>query len=389
MQIRLLELSSEDDSLAACAAAGRAVLDPNLRGWAALVPLEPPVLAEGLKQAGLAVLRGARGALVLGNLSQLWSAGRSLADGLERPVPRALAAELMTRAAAVEGAAQPGEPRWFLPRGPLGPLEPGRGRTLIMGIINVTPDSFAGGFPDPQAAIAEGLRLAAEGADLLDVGGESTRPGALPVPAAEERARTEPVVRALVQAGHRVSIDTTKAEVAQAALDAGAEIVNDVSALLRDPALGPLVARTGAALCLMHLRGTPADMQSRANYQDLLGEVQSELAQALARAHQAGIAGDRIALDPGLGFAKTGAHNLLLLRRLRELTQLGHPLLVGASRKSFLGKLTGKPPAERAIASAAAAALAAANGAAILRVHDVAATREALLVADAVRSSTR
>jgi len=385
--IRLLELSCEDDSLAACVLAGRAVPDANLRGWAVFFPLEPPLFAEGLLHQGLTVLRGALGALALGSLAQLWGAGRSLSDGLERPAPRALAAELMIRAAAVENAAQPGEPRWELPRGILG--LPASGRTLIMGIVNVTPDSFAGGFPEIEHAIAHGLRLAAEGADLLDVGGESTRPGALPVPAAEERARTEPVVRALVRQGHRVSIDTTKAEVAQAALDAGAEVVNDVSGLSRDSLLAPLVARAGAALCLMHMRGTPADMQARTGYGDLLGEVQEELGLALSRAEAAGISPSRIALDPGLGFAKTGPQNLLLLRKLRELTQLGRPLLVGASRKSFLGKLTGRPPGERAIASAAAAALAAANGAAILRVHDVAETREALLVADAVRSSIR
>lgn len=384
MRLRLLELQCEDDSLAACAAAGRAVADANLRGWAALAPLEPPLFAEGLKHAGLVVLKGARGALALGNLAQLWGAGRSLSDGLERAEPRALAAELMARAAAVEASGPPGGPSWRLPRGPLPP-----GRTLVMGIVNVTPDSFAGSQKNAREAIEHGLRLASEGADLLDVGGESTRPGAAPVSAGEERARTEPVVRALVQGGHRVSIDTTKAEVAQAALDAGAEIVNDVSGLARDPAMGPLVARTGAALCLMHLRGTPADMQSRATYADLLGEVHDELSVALDRARAADVDPERIALDPGLGFAKTGAHNLLLLRRLRELTQLGRPLLVGASRKSFLGKLTGKPPEDRLLASAAAAALAANHGAAILRVHDVAATREALLVADAVRSSIR
>jgi len=165
-------------------------------------------------------------------------------------------------------------------------------------------------------------------------------------------------------------------------------VVNDVSGLLRDPGLGPVVARSGAALCLMHTRGTPQDMQQRATYRDLLGEVHDELLEALRRGLEAGVHEDRIALDPGLGFAKIAEHNLLLLRRLRELTQLGRPLLVGASRKSFLGKLSGKPAAERLTASIAAASVAALHGASVVRVHDVAATREALSVVDAVRSSS-
>jgi dihydropteroate synthase len=182
-----------------------------------------------------------------------------------------------------------------------------------------------------------------------------------------------------------LSIDTTKSEVAKAALDAGAQIVNDVSGLARDPLLAQ--AARGAALCLMHMRGTPADMLERAVYADLHGEVLGELAQALQRARDAGIPDDQVSLDPGLGFAKTGPQNLLLLRRLRELTQLGRPLLVGASRKSFIGQATGKRPPERLYGSVAAAALCAAQGAAIVRAHDVAATRDALAVADAIRWS--
>jgi dihydropteroate synthase len=260
-----------------------------------------------------------------------------------------------------------------------------------MAVLNVTPDSFSDGgrYADPDAAVEHGLRLAAEGADLLDVGGESTRPASQPVSADEELRRTLPVVRALVRrAGVPVSIDTSKAEVARAAIDAGAEVVNDVSGLQRDPALAPVVARGGASLCLMHTRGTPQDMQQRAAYGDLLGEVHDELLQALRRGVEAGVPEDQIALDPGLGFAKTAEHNLLLLRRLRELTQLGRPLLVGASRKSFLGKLSGKAAAERLTGSIAAATVAALQGASVLRVHDVAATREALAVVDAVRSSS-
>jgi dihydropteroate synthase len=259
-----------------------------------------------------------------------------------------------------------------------------------MGVINVTPDSFSDGgrWLDAGAAVDHGLRLVAQGADLLDVGGESTRPGSAGVDAAEEKRRVEPVVRELAKrAGVPVSVDTTKAEVAQAALEAGAEIVNDVSGLQRDPQLGRVVAEAGAALVLMHMRGVPQDMQERATYADLLGEVQVELSEALERARDAGVPEERVALDPGLGFAKTAEHNLLLLRRLRELTQLGRPLVAGASRKSFLGKLSGKPAPERVVGSLAAASIAARNGACILRVHDVAETREALAVVDAVQSA--
>ena len=260
-----------------------------------------------------------------------------------------------------------------------------------MGVLNVTPDSFSDGgkYAATDVAVEHGLRLAAERADLVDVGGESTRPGSPPVPLDEELRRVLPVVRELARrATVPVSIDTTKAEVARRALEAGAEVVNDVSGLQRDPELGKMVAASGAALCLMHMRGTPADMQQRAAYSDLLGEVHDELSLALARAVEVGIAPESVALDPGLGFAKTAEHNLLLLRRLRELNQLGRPLLVGASRKSFLAKLSGKPAPERIVGSLASAVLAAHNGASIVRVHDVAATREALAVLDAVRAST-
>ena len=368
--MRLIELQNESDSLQACAAIARSVPDANLRGWGAIVPADALTVAEGLRQSGLTVLQGPKGAIALGSVAQIWSAARSIADGLEREQSRAAAKELMTRAANVESP-QPGS-AWRLPRSRLP-----EGRTLIMGIVNATPDSFSdGGAYDP---IEQGLKLASEGADIVDVGGESTRPGALAVTAAEERKRTEPVVRALVrQIKIPVSIDTTKPEVAKAAIDAGAEIVNLVSGDARD-------MPRDAAYCLMHMRGTAADMQSRAIYADLHGELLAELKQALERAD---IPEERIAIDPGLGFAKTAEHNLLLLRRLRELTQLGRPLLVGASRKSFIGKATGREPSQRLLGSVAAAAIAAVNGAAVLRVHDVAATREALQIADAVRTST-
>jgi dihydropteroate synthase len=373
--VRLVEIQNEADSLQACAAIGRTVPDANLRGWGAL--LARGVVAEGLRHSGLLVLEGSRGALALGSIAQIWLSGRSLADALEREPLREAVGELMRRAAAVETPAPASA--WKLPRSRL----PEK-RTLVMGIVNATPDSFSdGGAYDP---LAHALRLAEEGADILDVGGESTRPGAAPVDAAEERRRTEPVIRELARRTPLpISIDTRKAAVAAAALDAGAEIVNDVSGLRHEPELARAAA--GAALCLMHMRGAPADMQSHAAYSDLLGEVQDELGEAVQRARAAGIPDERIVLDPGLGFAKTGAHNLTLLRRLRELTQLGRPLLAGASRKSFLGAATGKRALDRLFGSVAAAVVAASNGAAIVRVHDVQATREALAVVDAVRAS--
>jgi dihydropteroate synthase len=355
VRLRLLELQNESDSLQACRAAGIAVPDGGLRGWAALVAADAALRIEAVT-----VLRGSRATLCAGTLSQL----RSVA-------PRAVA--------AIES---PG--RWRLPRAEL------PDRPLVMGIVNVTPDSFSDGgrFFDARAAIDHGLRLAQEGADLLDVGGESTRPGAEPVSAAEERARIEPVVRELVlRSGVPVSIDTTKAEVAAAALDHGARIVNDVSGLRRDPELPALVARRDAALIVMHSRGTPREMQSLAVYSDLHGEVLAELEAALERARRAGIAEERIAIDPGLGFAKTAGHSFLLLRRQRELLQLGRPLVVGASRKSFLGRLDSRPPGERLVASVACAAVCVSNGALVVRAHDVRETRDALVVAHTIGES--
>jgi dihydropteroate synthase len=398
VRVRLLELQTEADSLLATRGIGRAAPDPNLRGWGALLPLEPPALHEGFKHAGLAVLRGSSGVLVLGSLAQLWSAGRSLADGFEKGPGKALAVELMLRAAAIEsnsGKAGLGHasgrmgdhepPGWVLPRRAL-PI----GRTLVMGIINVTPDSFSDGGRtfDAASAVERGLQLAAEGVDIIDVGGESTRPtGARPVSAQEELARIGPVVQRLArQANVPISIDTMKSEVARAALDAGAEIVNDVSALAADPAMGALVAERGAGLVLMHMRGTPQTMQEHADYRDLLGEVIDELAAALVRAQEAGIAAERICLDPGYGFAKEAQASYQLLRRQRELLQLGRPLLAGVSRKSFIGRAVGQGPSERLHGTLSAVALAVANGAAIVRVHDVDAARDAALVADALRT---
>jgi dihydropteroate synthase len=263
------------------------------------------------------------------------------------------------------------------------------GRTAVMGIVNVTPDSFSDGGAHfaAGAAVEHGLRLAAEGADILDVGGESTRPGAEPVPAAEELRRVLPVVEALAaRAGVPVSVDTTKAEVAEAALAAGAVMVNDVSALRFDPRLGAVAAAAGAALVVMHMRGEPRTMQEAPAYGNLLAEVVAGLREGVARALAAGVDPERILVDPGIGFGKTAEHNLELLARLGELAVLGRPLVVGPSRKAFIGRvLGGAPPGERLEGTIAAACLAAERGAHLLRVHDVAAVRRGLAMADAIR----
>jgi dihydropteroate synthase len=255
-----------------------------------------------------------------------------------------------------------------------------------MGIVNVTPDSFSDGgeHATEDAAVAHGLALLAEGADILDVGGESTRPGAAPVSEAEELRRVVPVVRRLAAAGALVSVDTMKASVAQAALEAGAAIVNDITAG-GDPAMLPLVARSGVGVVLMHMQGEPRTMQQDPRYHDVVKEVAAFLLERARAAEAAGVPREAIALDPGLGFGKTQAHNLALLRGLPEIAMLGYPLLVGASRKGFLGALTGgAPPQDRVEASVAAHVLAAERGAQVVRVHDVKAHKRALAVADEV-----
>ena len=264
---------------------------------------------------------------------------------------------------------------------------------FVMGIVNATPDSFSDGglFLDAGAAIAQALRLADEGADLVDVGGESTRPGAAPVPDDEELGRVVPVIAALRARAFPlpISIDTRKAAVARAALDAGADLVNDVSGLA-DPSLARVVAEAGAPIVLMHSRGTPEDMQRRAVYGDVVQEVAAELEQALGRAAAAGIPRERTILDPGLGFAKTAEHNLVLLARLDELRALGRPILVGPSRKSFIGRIAGSAaPGDRLPGTLAAVTAAVVAGAELVRVHDVAAARQAALVAAAIRDATR
>lgn len=259
-------------------------------------------------------------------------------------------------------------------------------RPSVMGVLNVTPDSFSDGgqFVDPADAVAHGLRLVAEGAAVVDVGAESTRPGAEPVSVEEELARVEPVLAAL--RGVPVSIDTAKAEVARRALELGAELVNDVTALRGDPALAEVVAGGGAFLCLMHMQGEPRTMQVAPKYDDVVGDVLAFLEERLAFAVECGVHEQRICLDPGIGFGKTPDQNLELLRRLDELLVLGRPVLVGVSRKSTLGRVTGDPTATTgSVAASLAAAVAAfARGASIVRAHDVRETVEALAVAAAV-----
>lgn len=254
----------------------------------------------------------------------------------------------------------------------------------LMGVVNVTPDSFSDGglFLDPDAAIAHGRELVDQGAEILDVGGESTRPGAEAVSAEEEQARVEPVVAGL--SDWTISIDTSKLSVAEAALDAGASIVNDVTALRHDPEIGGLCAERGAGLILMHMQGDPRTMQANPVYDDVVDDVKAFLAERLRAAVDAGVDEERVWLDPGIGFGKALEHNLELLRRLGELRELGRPLVVGASRKSFIGKIDGSDVTDRIGGSIASSVLAAAEGADVLRVHDVAETRQALALADAV-----
>ena len=260
-----------------------------------------------------------------------------------------------------------------------------------MGIVNVTPDSFSDGdrYAEPSAAISRCLELLDEGADLLDIGGESTRPGSLPVEAAEQWRRLEPVLAGLARQRPEaiVSIDTRSAEVARRSLEAGASIINDVSAL-SDADMGRVVADAGAGLVLMHLRGSPATMQDDTVYDDVVLEVAAFLAARLVLAIEAGVAEESVALDPGIGFGKSAAGSLALIARLAEIAAIGRPVLIGASRKRFLAALTDDAPVhDRLEASLAAAAIASALGARVVRVHDVRASVRAIRVADAVRDS--
>ncbi len=258
-------------------------------------------------------------------------------------------------------------------------------RPSVMGVLNVTPDSFSDGgrYLDPTAAVAHGEQMLAVGASIVDVGGESTRPGAEPVSELEELRRVMPVVERLGAAGAPLSIDTRRAEVAKRALAAGAAFVNDVTALRGDPAMAGLVATSGADVCLMHMLAEPKTMQENPRYDDVVSEVKSFLEQRVRFAVDQGIDEQRVWLDPGIGFGKTLDHNLELLRRLGELAAIGRPLLVGASRKSFLGKVTGRPEHERVAGTIAANLMAYERGATMFRVHDVAETCDALRVAAA------
>ena len=259
----------------------------------------------------------------------------------------------------------------------------------VMGILNVTPDSFfdGGRHADPDRAVERGRMLAAEGADIVDVGGESTRPGARAVDASVEIARVVPVVEALAAEGIPVSVDTSKPEVMRAALAAGASMVNDVRALL-EPGAMEVVASSGAAVCLMHMRGTPESMQVETAYAHVVAEVRDFLARRAAACERAGIARNRIVVDPGFGFGKGVAENLALLRRLRDLVAAGYPVLAGLSRKSTIGAITGRSLGDRLAGSLAAALMAVERGAAIVRVHDVRETVDALRVYAAAAAVT-
>jgi dihydropteroate synthase len=256
----------------------------------------------------------------------------------------------------------------------------------LMGVVNVTPDSFSDGglYLEPEAAIAHGVSLVEDGADILDVGGESTRPGADEVSAEEELRRTQPVVADLAGMGHTVSIDTSKLAVAEAALDAGATIVNDVSALRADPEIGRLCADRDAELILMHMQGTPRTMQDAPAYEDVVDDVKAFLAERIEAAVATGVAEERIWVDPGIGFGKSLEHNLELLRRLGELRDLGRPIVIGTSRKSFIGKIDGSAAADRTGGTIASSVLSAAEGADVLRVHDIAEVDQAMKVAAAI-----
>jgi len=259
-------------------------------------------------------------------------------------------------------------------------------RPVVMGVLNVTPDSFSDGgrFLSPEAAAEQGVRMAAEGAALIDVGGESTRPGADPVSEAEELQRVIPVIERLRATTDAViSIDTSKPAVIRAAAAAGAGLVNDVRAL-REPGAIEAAAASGCAVCLMHMQGEPRTMQHAPRYEDVVGEVRAFLAARAAACREAGIGAARLVVDPGFGFGKNTEHNLTLLSRLAELAADGLPVLVGLSRKSMLGTLTGRQPGERVAGSVALAVIAALNGARVVRAHDVAPTVDALKVVGAV-----
>lgn len=265
-------------------------------------------------------------------------------------------------------------------------LEIGR-RTLVMGILNVTPDSFSDGgrFADVGSAVRHAREMIEAGADIIDVGGESTRPNAVPVSADEEMRRALPVIEALRrESDAAISIDSWKSEVAEAALQAGAVMVNDTGGLSRDPAMAAVAARHDAAVAIMHMQGTPQTMQRAPSYGDVVGEIREFLRAGVERAEAAGVRRERILVDPGIGFGKTLAHNVEILRRLRELAGLGAGVLIGVSRKSFLGEILGVGPEGRMVGGLAAVALAIREGVSMVRVHDVRETMDVVKVADVI-----
>ncbi len=267
---------------------------------------------------------------------------------------------------------------------PLGP------RTIIMGILNVTPDSFSDGglYFDKEDAVAQGEALAGAGADIIDVGGESSRPFSEPVPAEEEIRRVVPVIEEVARRlSIPISIDTTRAQVAAQALEAGAVMVNDIGALRLDPAMAALIADADVPVVLMHMKGTPKTMQMNPQYKDVVGEVKSFLADVIHRAEESGIDRSKIIVDPGIGFGKTVSHNLRLIKDLSALQPLGVPIVIGPSRKSFISKLLGAGDERREVGTQAAVAVAALNGAHIVRVHNVERTRETLKLVDAIKNS--
>jgi dihydropteroate synthase len=360
--------------------------------WFAAIGIQPfVVLIEDISEAerealvhwgtksGADVLTGEGWALVAGSTSRIAPLAR-----YDR-VPAELARLAPEFGRLLAARAEP--PRSWSIRGAELPLD----KPVIIGIINVTPDSFSDGgqLASTEAAIALGDKLMADGCRLLDVGGESTRPGAKPVPAAEEIARVVPVIAGLIKRGFgSVSVDTRKADVARAALDAGAAVVNDVSGLQYDPGLAAVVARADAGMILMHMRGIPATMDDLATYGHVAPEVAAELSVISETAERAGIARERIVVDPGFGFAKSAAQNFRLLDELATIVALGYPVAVGLSRKRFLGAATGRPVEDRDRATAVACALAWERGARLFRVHDVAMTREALALAGATTNPT-
>jgi dihydropteroate synthase len=340
---------------------------------------EREALVHWSAKSGADVLTGDRWALVAAAASRLAPLARY---DRAPPALARLAPELGRFLAA---HAEP--PRAWAIRGGEIPLD----QPAIIGIINVTPDSFSDGgtYATMDLAVAHAEKLTADGCRMLDIGGESTRPGAPPVSVADEIARVVPVIAELARRGlGPLSVDTRKAGVARAALDAGAAVVNDVSGLAFDPAVAEVVAGAGCGLIAMHMRGTPDTMDSLADYRHVAAEVAAELSAVAERAEGAGIERARIVLDPGLGFAKTAAHNLRLLDELATIVALGYPVAVGPSRKRFLGAVTGRPVEDRDRATAVACALAWARGARLFRVHDVALTREALTLASATTSPT-